>query len=65
MIFTVFRAGTSAIIQFNSALGLGMLVSRLQQERFSDVIGQDGYLMLTKAIHVLENTVYNQDLNNR
>eukprot|EP00112_Aurelia_sp_Birch-Aquarium-sp1_P008564 Seg1947.2 transcript_id=Seg1947.2/GoldUCD/mRNA.D3Y31 product=Focadhesin protein_id=Seg1947.2/GoldUCD/D3Y31 len=59
------KAGTSAIIQFNSALGLGMLVSRLQQERFSDVIGQDGYLLLSKAVHVLENTVYNEDLNNR
>ena len=59
------RAGTSSIIQFNAAIGLGMLVAGLQQEKFSDIFGQDGYVLITKAKGALESAVYNEELQNR
>ena len=42
-----------------------MLVYRLQHERFNDVIGQDGHIMMAKAIHALETLLYSESLENR
>ena len=42
-----------------------MLLKRLKQERFNDVTGEDGILLTRKAFHVLHETIYNEDLQNR
>eukprot|EP00795_Rhopilema_esculentum_P006145 gene6145-11535_t len=59
------KAGKSSIIQFSSAIGLGILLNRLQQQGFNDVIGQEGYFLCARALHVLERTVYDTELCNR
>ena len=63
--FLLPRAGKSSIIQFSSAIGLGILLNRLQQQSFNDVIGQEGYFLCARALHVLERTVYDTELCNR
>ncbi|XP_032233940.2 focadhesin [Nematostella vectensis] len=58
------KAGSSAVIQVHCGLGLGLLLSKLYQEHYSDVAGQDGYMLVTTALDTLENAGFSTDLEN-
>ncbi|XP_070543239.1 focadhesin-like [Ptychodera flava] len=49
-------ADESPVIQFHCGLGLGSLLSRLYQEHFSEVTGNEGAMATMKALDVLEHS---------
>jgi len=58
------KAGSSAVVQTSCSLGLGLLLSRLYEEHFSDLCGKEGYLLMTTALDALENAALAQELEN-
>ncbi|XP_015773334.1 PREDICTED: LOW QUALITY PROTEIN: focadhesin-like [Acropora digitifera] len=58
------KAGNSATLQMSCSLGLGLFLSKLYKEHFSDLCGKEGYLMMSKALDVLENAGLTMELEN-
>jgi len=58
------KAGSSAVVQTSCSLGLGLFLSKLYEEHFSDVCGKEGYLLMTTALDALENAAMTSELEN-
>ncbi|KAK3740115.1 hypothetical protein QZH41_012352, partial [Actinostola sp. cb2023] len=58
------KAGSSSVIQVHCSLGLGLLLSKLYEEHFSELAGNEGYMMMTTALDVLETAAFSCDLEN-
>ncbi|XP_044183101.1 focadhesin-like isoform X2 [Acropora millepora] len=58
------KAGNSATLQMSCSLGLGLFLSKLYKEHFSDLCGKEGYLLMSKALDVLENAGLTMELEN-
>ncbi len=52
-------------MQFNCAVGLGLLVSRLEQEQLLTIFGDDRNSLIKKATETLEKAYYNDELEHR
>ncbi|XP_068741397.1 focadhesin-like [Montipora capricornis] len=58
------KAGSSAAVKRSCSLGLGLLLSKLYEEHFSDLCGKEGYLVMSKALDALEKAALAEDLEN-
>ncbi|XP_022783954.1 focadhesin-like isoform X5 [Stylophora pistillata] len=58
------KSGSSAVLQMSCSVGLGLFLSKLYEEHFSDAYGKEGYLLLSTALDVLEETAFSNDLDN-
>ncbi|CAH3022453.1 unnamed protein product, partial [Porites evermanni] len=58
------KAGSSSVVQMTCSLGLGLFLSRLYEEHFSDLCGKEGYLLMTTALDALENAALEQKAEN-
>ncbi|NWV91751.1 FOCAD protein, partial [Machaerirhynchus nigripectus] len=56
------NADESQAVQIHMALGLGMFISRLYEEKVSDIPGQQMNLFLMKSVDVLENCCFDTSL---
>ena len=51
-------------MQFYSGIALGLIMSRLYQEQYSEIAGNEGYLLVSKTLNALEQAVFNQEFEN-
>ncbi|XP_037979583.1 focadhesin isoform X2 [Motacilla alba alba] len=56
------NADESQAVQIHMSLGLGMFISRLYEEKVSDIPGQQMNLVLMKSLDVLENCCFDTSL---